>query len=168
MHLRFKKLELFNDFQSSSTNPAFIVRLSTATVVAGSHCKNGSDSAPAPQFSSITAYLHNPWLSNGKNIWRRLLLQGSIDHQILFWWDNCLSPGSKGSMLAYFSWNFPDLYTFDRLSLLRNLKIVVPTLQSDEPAAINTLLECQSMAVTVDLLGFLICLETHHSFSFSK
>lgn len=42
------------------------------------------------------------------------------------------------------------------------------TLKSELPAARRTLLGCQSIVVTVDLMDFLMCLETHQSFSLSK
>ncbi len=42
------------------------------------------------------------------------------------------------------------------------------TLNPVDPAARRQLLGCQSRAVTVDLMGFLMCLATHQSFSDSK
>lgn len=41
-------------------------------------------------------------------------------------------------------------------------------LKSQEPVPIKILLGCQSIANTVELICFLMCLLTHQSFSFSK
>merc|ERR1712106_764329 len=41
------------------------------------------------------------------------------------------------------------------------------TLKSVDPVARSTLLGCQSSDVTVDFRGFLMCLATHQSLSFS-
>lgn len=44
-------------------------------------------------------------------------------------------------------------------------KYSVSTLKPVDPAAKRQLLGCQSKDVTVDLMGFLMCLATHQSFS---
>lgn len=54
----------------------------------------------------------------------------------------------------------------DSMSLMYAEKTL--TLKSAEPATRSTLLGCQSREVMVDLIGFLMCLDTHQSFSDSK
>jgi hypothetical protein len=42
------------------------------------------------------------------------------------------------------------------------------TLKPVDPAAMRQLLGCQSSAVIVDLIGFLMCFATHQSFSWGR